>query len=67
MILARIHALGGEKEYILRTAEAEFGFGVVKATCESSGYDLVPVSYKEMECPVTKVKEGRKVAKPRDR
>ena len=65
MILARIHALGGEKEYILSTAEAEFG--VVKATCESSGYDLVPVSYKEMECPVTKVKEGRKVAKPRDR
>jgi exosome complex component CSL4 len=65
VILARIHALGGEKEYILSTAEAEFG--VVKATCESSGYDLVPVSYKEMECPVTKVKEGRKVAKPRDR
>ncbi len=63
VILARIHALGGEKEYILSTAETELG--VVKATCESSGYDLVPVSYKEMECPVTKVKEGRKVAKPR--
>ena len=63
VILARIHALGGEKEYILSTAETELG--VVKATCESSGYDLVPVSYKEMECPVTKVKERRKVAKPR--
>ena len=63
VILARIHALGGEKEYILSTTETELG--VVKATCESSGYDLVPVSYKEMECPVTKVKEGRKVAKPR--
>eukprot|EP00985_Skeletonema_marinoi_P001327 scaffold530_cov148-Skeletonema_marinoi.AAC.9 len=63
VVLARIHALGGEKEYILSTAETELG--VVKATCESSGYDLVPVSYKEMECPVTKVKEGRKVAKPR--
>jgi len=63
VLLARIHALGGEKEYILSTAETELG--VVKATCESSGYDLVPVSYKEMECPVTKVKEGRKVAKPR--
>ena len=63
VLLARIHALGGEKEYILSTAETELG--VVKATCESSGYDLIPVSYKEMECPVTKVKEGRKVAKPR--
>lgn len=63
IILARIHALGGEKEYILSTAETELG--VVKATCESSGYELQPISYKEMECPVTKVKEGRKVAKPK--
>jgi len=64
VILARIHALGGgEKDYILSTAETELG--VVKATCESSGYELQPISYKEMECPVTKVKEGRKVAKPK--
>ena len=63
IILARIHALGGEKEYILSTAETELG--VIKAVCESSGYELRPVSYKEMECVVSGVREGRKVAKPR--
>lgn len=54
--MARIHALGGgeKNDYILSTAETELG--VVKATCESSGYELQPISYKEMECPVTKVK-----------
>jgi len=62
VILARIHA-NGEREYILTTAEAELG--VIQAICESSGCVMQPISWKEMECPVSKVKEGRKVAKPR--
>ncbi|ACI64139.1 predicted protein [Thalassiosira pseudonana CCMP1335] len=62
VILARVHA-SGEKDYILTTAEAELG--VIQAVCESSGREMVPVSWKEMECNVTGVKEGRKVAKPR--
>lgn len=62
VLLARIHA-NGEKDYILTTAEGELG--VVQAICEGSGYEMVAISWKEMQCPVTKVREGRKVAKPR--
>jgi exosome complex component CSL4 len=62
IILARIHALG-EKDYILSTVEAELG--VIKAVCESSGKEMKAVSWKEMECTVTGVREARKVAKPK--
>ena len=62
VILARIHA-NGERDYILTTAEGELG--VIQAICESSGCVMQPISWKEMQCPVSKVKEGRKVAKPR--
>ena len=62
MILARIHA-NGERDFILTTAEAELG--VVQAICESSGCEMQPVSWKEMRCKATGVKEVRKVAKPR--
>lgn len=62
ILLARIHA-NGEKDFILTTAESELG--VIQAICEGSGCEMVAISWKEMVCPVTKVKEGRKVAKPR--
>lgn len=61
-ILARIHA-DGEREYILTTAEAELG--VVRAVCEGSGVVMEAVNWKEMRCPVTLAREGRKVAKRR--
>ncbi|KAL3808358.1 hypothetical protein ACHAXA_003846 [Cyclostephanos tholiformis] len=62
LLLARVHAMG-EREYVLSTAEAELG--VVRAICESSGMTMEAVSWKEMRCPVTLAREGRKVAKPR--
>mmetsp|Transcript_31874 Transcript_31874/g.76118 ORF Transcript_31874/g.76118 Transcript_31874/m.76118 type:complete len:234 (-) Transcript_31874:795-1496(-) len=62
VILARVHA-NGERDFILTTAEAELG--VIQAICESSGCEMTPTSWKEMQCPLTKVKEPRKVAKPR--
>lgn len=62
VILARVHA-NGERDFILTTAEAELG--VIQALCESSGCEMTPTSWKEMQCPLTKVKEPRKVAKPR--
>lgn len=62
ILLARIHAMG-EKDYILSTVEAELG--VIKAICESSGREMRAISWKEMECVSTGVKEARKVAKPR--
>lgn len=62
VILSRIHA-DGERDFILTTAEAELG--VVQAVCESSGIAMRAVSWKEMQCPVSLAREGRKVAKPR--
>ncbi len=64
VILARIHA-NGERDFILTTAESELG--VIQAICERSGVPMTPISWKEMQCPLSKVKEGRKVAKPRRR
>ena len=62
VILAKVHA-NGERDFILTTADAELG--VIQAICESSGCEMTPTSWKEMQCPLTKVKEPRKVAKPR--
>ncbi|KAL7461912.1 hypothetical protein ACHAXS_002319 [Conticribra weissflogii] len=70
VILARIHAIGGSggggansDAFVLTTAEAELG--VVQAISEVSGFEMIPISWKEMECPMSGVREGRKVAKPR--
>lgn len=62
VVLARVLA-DGDRDFILTTEAAELG--VVRATCESSGRVMRAVSWKEMECPVTGMREGRKVAKPR--
>lgn len=49
--------------YHLSTAENELG--VVIATAEGSpqGINMVPISWSEMQCPKTLVKEPRKVAR----
>lgn len=49
--------------YQLSTAENELG--VVIATAEGSpqGVSMVPISWSEMQCPKTLVKEPRKVAR----
>lgn len=49
--------------YHLSTAENELG--VVIATAEGSpqGVAMVPISWSEMQCPKTLVKEPRKVAR----
>mmetsp|Transcript_40236 Transcript_40236/g.84502 ORF Transcript_40236/g.84502 Transcript_40236/m.84502 type:complete len:267 (+) Transcript_40236:183-983(+) len=64
VVVARVRA-DGERDFVLSTAEAECG--VIRALCESSGCEMMAVSWKEMQCPVTGVREGRKVAKPRQR
>jgi exosome complex component CSL4 len=48
----------------LSTAENELG--VIKAVSASSGEVMIPISWKEMQCPKTKVKEARKCAKPKE-
>ena len=62
VVLCRIVSLGDSRRYHLSTAEPELG--VVRAICASSGVKMVPISWKEMQCPETKVKELRKCAKP---
>lgn len=63
IIEARVISLGDARQYFLSTAEPECG--VRWARSEESSQLLVPLSWKEMQDPVTQTKEPRKVAKPR--
>ncbi|XP_057341054.1 exosome complex component CSL4-like [Microplitis mediator] len=60
IILARVLPMTEAHIYSLSTAENELG--VVLAHSEE-GVSLVPISWTEMQCPKTLVKEFRKVAK----
>ena len=60
IVLARILSLGDSQSYFLTTAENELG--VIYAMSES-GNLMVPVSWCQMQCSKTGVKEFRKVAK----
>ena len=60
LVACRIISMGDTRRYFLTTAETELG--VIRA--ERKGTPMVPVSWKEMECPVTGVREPRKCAKP---
>ena len=59
--LARVISLGdAQAGYLLTTAENELGVVIARS---EAGAAMVPVSWSEMQCPVSCVKEGRKVAK----
>ena len=60
VLIARVIGLGESHGYALSTAENELG--VVFANSEQGG-KMVPVSWCEMQCTVTGVREKRKVAK----
>ena len=60
LVVARVVSLGDSRRYFLSTAEPELG--VIRA--KRNGVTMIPVSWKEMECPETGVKESRKCAKP---
>lgn len=61
VILAKILPQTELHTYALTTAENELGVVVAIARC--SDVPMVPVSWTEMQCPKTLVKEPRKVAK----
>ena len=61
IILASVVALGGARSYELSTASNQFG--VIHATCASSGEMMIPASWESMRCVVTGILEKRKVAK----
>jgi len=59
--LARVISLGDAMVgYLLTTAENELGVVIARS---EAGAAMVPVSWTEMQCPITCSKEGRKVAK----
>eukprot|EP00474_Spongospora_subterranea_P005372 CRZ05830.1 hypothetical protein [Spongospora subterranea] len=61
IVLANVISLGDSKSYLLSTAEDELGVIVANS---SSGHQMIPVSWQQMQCPTTKTLEYRKVAKP---
>ena len=74
IVLATIISLGDQSNYLLSTAGDALGSrslfsnylicftGVILAT-NKYGYRLEPISWNEMRCPKTGVKEARKTAK----
>ena len=62
LVVSRVISMGDSRRYFLSTAETELG--VVRAKSHTTGAVMIPISWKEMECPDTGQKEPRKVAKP---
>lgn len=60
LVNARVISMGDSRRYFLSTAETELG--VVRS--ERNGVVMIPISFNEMECPQTGVREPRKCAKP---
>ncbi|KAK9496561.1 hypothetical protein O3M35_012508 [Rhynocoris fuscipes] len=60
IILARVLPIKELQSYQLTTAENELGVVIAQG---EAGAQLVPVSWTEMQCPITYAKEFRKVAK----
>lgn len=49
--------------YPLSTAENELGVAIASAVGAPQGISMIPVSWSEMQCPKSLVKEPRKVAR----
>lgn len=60
VIIGKVIGVGDNGRYLISIADKEFG--VVIATSEA-GATMIPISWVEMMCPKTNVKEERKVAK----
>lgn len=61
LVVAKVISLGDARRYFLSTAEPELG--VIRAKSKT-GATMIPISWKEMECPETGEKVSRKCAKP---
>lgn len=63
VILARVLPITEIHWYHLSTAENELGVAIATAEGSPQGVSMVPISWSEMQCPKTLVKEPRKVAR----
>lgn len=59
IVLARVVGIG-EGDFIMSTSEDALG---VACATSQAGYQMIPIDWTTMECPVTKVSVPRKVAK----
>ena len=62
IVLAQVISLGDARAYVLSTCASEHGVVLARST---EGATMRPVSWCEMECPSSNVREPRKVARPR--
>jgi len=62
IVRAAVISLGDSRQYFLSTAEVDLGVFLAKS--QESGSIMVPISWKEMEDPISKTRESRKVARP---
>ncbi|KAN0041807.1 hypothetical protein ACTFIV_004357 [Dictyostelium citrinum] len=60
IVLAQIISLGDARSYYLSTAKNELGVVFAQSV---AGSTMIPISWNTMQCPKTKTKEFRKVAK----
>ena len=60
IIRARVLSIGDTQGYTLTTAENELGVILAKST---AGGHMIPISWCEMQCTCTGIREKRKVAK----
>ena len=61
IILAKVISLGDSRNYFLTSAAPELGVVIARS---ADGARMKPVSYQELEDPITGMRERRKVAKP---
>lgn len=62
IVLARVIGMGEGRSFLLSTAEDELGVAVAYSAMNKE-VPMLPVSWTQMRCPSTYVKELRKVAK----
>lgn len=60
LVRADVISLGDRNSYYLSTAKNELGVTYARS---KAGVQMVPINWQEMQCPTTKMKEYRKVAK----
>jgi len=61
IVRAEVLSLGDSRSYYLTTGKNELGVIYARSV---AGFGMVPVSWEYMECPKTRAKEPRKVARP---
>eukprot|EP00164_Ancoracysta_twista_P005206 GFYU01007119.1.p1 GENE.GFYU01007119.1~~GFYU01007119.1.p1 ORF type:complete len:196 (-),score=46.48 GFYU01007119.1:155-742(-) len=60
VVNTEVISLGDSRSYYLSTAKNELGVVFAESM---AGHTMIPISWQEMQCPKTKMKEKRKVAK----